>query len=569
MRKKFRPARRQRRRVLGAPLESSSGVFRGRRAAVLHARRSARARMTRRAIVACASLFILLVPVSAGAMADWRWEWDSRPSALPGASRGDRTSAAQPPPSAESATTTPETFPDRTSRSVPNHRTPSPTSSTTPRRVPLSLADCTGYVSPSGADANRGTSSAPFRTISHAEAAARPGDVVCVRGGTYHEQVQLRRSGAKASRITVSGAPNETAIIDGTDVPVGPTDALFGIDGGTNYVTVQDLTIRNSSGRGIVNGGSHNRVLNSTITHTRNAGLLTTNWSAAASHNEYVGNDISYTVAGNDCHVPSDPCNVTGGWESAVNVYEEGPGAAGHNLYENNRIHDNDGEGMTLMDYDVVRSNTVYDNFGVEIYLDRKQHDVVEGNLLYESETSYLPIGQNQSYRLLARGIVFADEFAPVRTSHNIIRNNMMINLRAGIHFWNAISGSGLIDNLIENNTIVNSWDFGISFDPSSSTAGTVLRNNLVVPRLGSITRGVTGVRGIDVTANLFVLPGDSGDPHLRGEGTFSFDPNTYKLRPGASSAVDKGVATSATKDFFGRPRRHGSGYDIGADELG
>jgi hypothetical protein len=428
---------------------------------------------------------------------------------------------------------------------------------------------CTGYVSPSGADTNAGSSSAPFQTISHAEAVARPGDVVCVRAGSYHEQVQLTRSGTQSSRITVSGAPNERAIIDGTDVPVRPTDALFGIGGGTNYVTVQHLTIRNSSGRGIVNGGSHNRVRNTTIIHTRNAGLLTTNWSAAATDNEYVGNDISDTVAGNDCHVASDPCAVTGGWESAVNVYEEGPGAAGHNLYESNRIHDNHGEGMTLMDYDVVRGNTVYDNFGVEIYLDRKQHDVVERNLLYESETNYLPIGQNQSYRLLARGIVFADEFAPARTSHNIIRDNMMINLRAGIHFWNAISGSGLIDNLIENNTIVNSWDDGISFDPSSSTTGTVLRNNLVVPRRGSLTRGVTGVNGVDVMANLFVLPGDSGDPHLPGEGTFSFDANAYRLPPNASYAVDKGVATPATKDFFGGPRRHGSGYDIGADELG
>ena len=565
MRKKFRPDRRQRRRVLGGRLESSSAVRRGRRAAVLHARRRARARIARRAIVACASLVIVLVPVSAGAISNWSWDWGSRPSTFPGTS-GDRTSAAQPPPSAESATTTPETFADRTPRPAPGGRAPSPTSSAT---ALLSLADCTSFVSPTGADTNAGSSSAPFQTISHAQAAASPGAVVCVRAGTYHERVKLTRSGTEPSRITVSGAPKETAIIDGTGVPVGPTDALFGIEGGTNYVTVQDLTIRNSSGRGIVNGGSHNRVLNSTITHTRNAGLLTTNLSAAATDNEYVGNDISYTVQGNDCHVPSDPCAVTGGWESAVNTYEQGPGAGGHNLYANNRIHDNDGEGMTLMDYDVVRGNTVHDNFGVEIYLDRKQHVVVEQNLLYESETTYLPIGQNQSYRLLARGIGFADEFAPARTAHNIVRNNMMINLRAGIDFWNAISGSGLIDNVIESNTIVNSWDYGISFDPSSVTTGTVLRDNLVVPRLGSVTRGVTGVTGIDVVANLFVLPGGSGDPHLAGEGTFSFDPNAYKLPPSASYAVGKGVATSATTDFFDRPRRQGSAYDIGAVELG
>jgi len=441
-------------------------------------------------------------------------------------------------------------------------------SRTTPHFV-LSPVECTRFVSTSGSNTNDGSSSAPFRTISHAEAAARPGDVICVRGGTYREEVRRTRSGAKASPITVAGAPGESAIIDGANLAIGPTDALLGIAGGTDYVTVRDLTIRNSPGRGVVNGGSHNRVLQTRISHTRNAGLLTTNLSAAATDNEYVGNDISDAVYGNDCHVPSDSCTKTGGWESAVNVYDEGPGPAGHNLYERNRIHDNDGEGMIVMDGDVVRSNTLFDNFSVEIYLDRRQHVIIERNLLYESETRYLPIGGNQSYRLLAEGVSFADEFAPARTSHNIIRDNMIINVRTGIHFWNATGGSGLIDDLVENNTIMNSWDYGISFDASASTAGTVLRNNLVVPRQGSPTRGVIDVSGIALMANLFVSPGDFRDPHVPGEGTFSLDPNGYKLPSSASYAIDKGVATPAAQDFFGAPRRKGAGYDIGAEEFG
>ncbi|HYL50669.1 MAG TPA: right-handed parallel beta-helix repeat-containing protein, partial [Acidimicrobiia bacterium] len=463
--------------------------------------------MARRAIIACAALAVLLVP------------------------------------SAKIADFTSGTFNGR-SRSVSGGgAVPIPVRSRPRRDLALSPIRCTRFVSTFGSDTNDGSSSAPFGTISHAEAAARPGDVVCVRGGTYREDVRLTRSGAKASLITVAGAPGESAIIDGTNLPIGPTDALLGIAGGTDYVTVRDLTIRNSPGRGVVNGGSHNRVVHTRIFHTRNAGLLTTNLSAAATDNEYVGNDISDAVYGNDCHVSSDSCTNPGGWESAVNVYDEGTAPAGHNLYESNRIHDNDGEGMIVMDGDVVRSNTLYDNFSVEIYLDRRQHVVIERNLLYESETKYVPIGGNQSYRLLAEGVSFADEFAPARTSHNIIRDNMIINVRTGIHFWNAIGGSGLLDDLVENNTIVNSWDYGISFDASTSTAGTVLRNNLVVPRQGSPTRGVIDVSGIALMANLFVSPGDFRDPHVPGEGTFSFDPNGYKLPSSASYAIDKGVA--------------------------
>jgi Right handed beta helix region len=507
----------------------------GTRAVVLLARRRRRARIARRAAVACASLLVLIVPSAQGA--------NTTPETGAGPVRHVRAAQARTGPK----------------RSVPAPKPP----------VPSSPVQCTSYVSTSGSDTNNGTSLTPFRSISHAEATSRPGDVICVRGGMYHEAVRLTRSGVESSRITVTGAPNEEAIIDGTGIKIGPTDALFEIGGGTDYVTVQHLTVRNSGGRGIVNDGSHNRVLYSAITHTRNAGLLTTNLWGAATDNEYVGNDISDAVYGNDCHVTSDPCVTTGGWESAVNVYDAGPSAAGHNLYEGNRIHNNGGEGMTLMDYDVVRGNTVFDNFSVEIYLDRKQHVVVERNLLYESEMTYLPIGVNESYRLLARGVSLADEFAPPRTSHNVIRDNMMLNLRAGIHFWHAISGSGLIDDLIENNTIANSWDYGISFDASSATTGTVLRNNLVVPRQGDPTRGVTDVRGIDLTANLFDSPGDSRDPRLPGEGTFSFDPNSYKLPPSASFAIDQGVAASLSQDFFGGPRRRGAGCDIGAHESG
>src|SRR5205823_5076701 len=111
---------------------------------------------------------------------------------------------------------------------------PVPVQSRPTRHLGLSPSRCTRFVSTSGSDTSDGSSSAPFRTISHAEAAARPGDVVCARGGTYREDVRLTRSGAKGSPITVAGAPGESAIIDGANLPIGPTDALLGIAGGTD-----------------------------------------------------------------------------------------------------------------------------------------------------------------------------------------------------------------------------------------------------------------------------------------------------------------------------------------------
>jgi hypothetical protein len=423
---------------------------------------------------------------------------------------------------------------------------------------------CTSFVSTSGSDANPGSSSAPFGTISHAQAAANPGDVVCLRGGTYHEQVQLTRSGTKASPITVSAAPNETAIVDGANLALGRTDALFSIAGGTSYVTLQSLTIRNSSGRGLENGGSHNRVLNTTITRTRESGLMTTNIAAAASDNEYAGNEVSYTVQGNDCLAPTDPCSNRGGWESAINHYTEGGHPYGHDVYRANVVHDNGGEGMTVADYDWVVGNTFHDNFSVDIYLDGTQHATVEKNFVYESETSK-PSGGPSAYRLLAMGIALADESGP-RNSDNIVRNNVVVNAGTGLDFWDASRGSGLKGDIVDNNTIVNTWTCGICLD-AGDHSGTLLRNNLVVVRSGTVTSG-TGARGITAQANLFTRAGSSDDADLRGEKTFSLVATDYRLQPTSVAAIDTGVPSTALDDIFGVPRPQGAGYDIGAYEL-
>ncbi len=373
-------------------------------------------------------------------------------------------------------------------------------------------------------------------SISQAAAAAAPGAVVCVRGGVYHEQVRLRRSGTRTARLKVVAYPGETPIVDGSGLSIGRTDALFSIEGGTNNVDVIAFTIRNSSGRGLVNGGSDNHVFFNTITNIRESGLLTTNWSAPATNNAYIANDIHHTVQANDCHTPSDPCAATGGWESAINQYDGGRSAAGHNMYMSNGVHNNAGEGATAMDGDTFVANTFHDNFSFEIYLDGSRHVTVERNVLYESERSYLPITRNQSYRLIAHGIGLADEVT-ARNAYNTIRHNMIINTRVGIDFWRATGGSGLKNDMIANNTIVNTWDTGISFDAGAHTA-TMVRNNLVVPRRGSAARGVNGVAGITSLANVFTTRGAANDPRLKGEGSFSVDPRDYAVRAGAGARL-------------------------------
>ena len=76
----------------------------------------------------------------------------------------------------------------------------------------------TYYVATNGNNANNGKSlSKPFKTIQKAADVAKAGDNVQIRGGTYREQVSIRRSGALGKAITFIGYKNERVVISAVD----------------------------------------------------------------------------------------------------------------------------------------------------------------------------------------------------------------------------------------------------------------------------------------------------------------------------------------------------------------
>jgi len=66
-----------------------------------------------------------------------------------------------------------------------------------------------------GDDANDGSLAKPWKTLGHAVGRLQPGATLVLRGGVYHEQVTLTRSGTAAQPLTLRSYPNELAIVDG------------------------------------------------------------------------------------------------------------------------------------------------------------------------------------------------------------------------------------------------------------------------------------------------------------------------------------------------------------------
>jgi hypothetical protein len=66
-----------------------------------------------------------------------------------------------------------------------------------------------------GADQNKGTQPAPWRTIGHALKQMNPGDTLYLRGGTYYGCVTVSVCGTVEKPITLRAYPGELAILDG------------------------------------------------------------------------------------------------------------------------------------------------------------------------------------------------------------------------------------------------------------------------------------------------------------------------------------------------------------------
>lgn len=72
------------------------------------------------------------------------------------------------------------------------------------------------YVDPvRGDDTANGCEAAPWKSLEHAVRQLKPGDTLCLRGGTYYEHPSLTQSGTAEAPITIRSYPGETAVLDG------------------------------------------------------------------------------------------------------------------------------------------------------------------------------------------------------------------------------------------------------------------------------------------------------------------------------------------------------------------
>lgn len=324
---------------------------------------------------------------------------------------------------------------------------------------PLMLANIY-YVSTAGSDTNTCTQSAPCKTIKKGMSVAQNGDTLMVSAGVYHEYVYVDKS------LTII---SNGAIVDGTNASGTITDGLVSVF--ANNVKLQGFTIANAKDYGLANFGSNNLFANNIIHNTQGPAI----WMRDGKFNTFEGNELYDSVLQNSVSFDGAHyvCNPTvTAWPSAINSW----GAASSNIWRNNNIHDNCGEGIVTITGDLVENNTFKNNWSVEIYI-ANNGAVVRNNTIIDTKP-YTPRGSDQSWRNVPAGISIGDEVTCL-SDNSTITGNSIAGARYGISFYSYMACSGIKNSLIENNTITNAWEYGLRILAGAHT-NSIIRNNKI-----------------------------------------------------------------------------------------
>jgi parallel beta-helix repeat protein len=144
--------------------------------------------------------------------------------------------------------------------------------------APAASADvnCTKFASPTGSDSAQGSLDSPYASVEKLSDSLSPGDVGCLRGGTYDESPTVSHGGTASAPVTLTSYPGERAKIVGR----------FWIKKGADYATVANLDLDGknpeSNPSPTVNA-NHARFVDNDVTneHTEICFLLGNDWGTA------------------------------------------------------------------------------------------------------------------------------------------------------------------------------------------------------------------------------------------------------------------------------------------------
>ena len=425
--------------------------------------------------------------------------------------------------------------------------------------LPLIDKGSARYVSTSGDDHNPGTFDRPWRTFAKATSMISAGAVVHIRGGVYHEPLNIRASGTQSSPIEFSAYPGEYPVIDGEKrLPVS-YQGLVHIEG--DWVQVSGLEVRSSKYRGVDLEGKHVTVTDVYVHHSQENGVFIFGDYGTVENSRIWRNALS-----NEFGRIKDGGKYN--WGTGLSAGRDfADGYTDHAVMKNNISWENWGEGVSSFEatHTTIEDNISHDNWSLNIYINDSTDVLCQRNFVYNNPESDM-------YRYGATGIGMADEYNNPPSANITVINNIVYGSDMGYFWWQQIQGSGMNNVLIANNTFISDRNHAVAIHDGNHHD--VRFENNIIQQVGSVSIASVGNSPeLYFSNNLWserppnnvVGPGDIiGDPMWLNGGSV-FAPEWFRL---ASTSPAIGHALSLPEvpvDYFLNPRD--TSPDMGAVE--
>jgi hypothetical protein len=352
------------------------------------------------------------------------------------------------------------------------------------------------YIRDDGNDGNTGLSHAQaWKTLAKATSLAAGSDVYLMVEDTWtSERINVNWTGSSGDRVIIGAYDNDGDLNDdivgnrpviegvkcdgGTPYPSNSWNALLHVDGdGYDYITFQDIEMKNSNGGGVfVDGSDYVTVQRCKIDDVRYSGIQ---WYSSAHDGVIDSNEV--LKASNRAETA---CGEEGAYSAGIATSSN----CNNVLIKRNKVYNTWGEGIGIYKQssnNIVEDNVVYCTMRHMIYTDRSAATIIRRNLVYYVDTS--GNADDFSYGSYEGqgsgpppGIIVAKESTSNAedSTGTEIYNNLVAATLHGINI-NASENDANFDNLIiANNTFVDCTNF-IKINVTGDDTGWKFQNNL------------------------------------------------------------------------------------------
>jgi hypothetical protein len=421
----------------------------------------------------------------------------------------------------------------------------------------------TYYVDDTGNNANPGTLSQPFRTISYSVNQLSAGDTLYVRDGLYQESVLIwNRHGTSTANIVIENYSNETPTIDASG-----TNESGIIINESSYIYVGGLEVKDADKSGIFIWDAHDVWVAWNVVHGNYF------FGIHAGTDEY---NLTYNIKmeGNEVYdnVRHNINHDANPWYQALSAYNT------HDVEMlGNFVYENYGEGIDyiLSDDGTIKDNFSWDNFGCNLYLDNATDTVVDGNFIINGWAGDPEAFYRDGHPAI--GIAVANEwYYRQNPAYNLtITNNIAAFNSHAFVYWDSQYGGGLDNVTIANNTFAESTDIMFIIEGTTPHSNTSVKNNIFYQTSGENYAWAPATNITYQTNNWY---GGNVNTHKAGTNDVMSNPlfvhtyggwdvDDYKIQT-TSPCKNAGTTVTAVTDDYYVPGTARSGtYDIGAHE--